>query len=71
MVNGGGELTLPVSVSELGVYNLWVDGGFSGKNQIKGLFQLGHHVVNQVLVTGSLSVSVSVYKLSKSAFVHG
>jgi hypothetical protein len=24
-----------------------------------------------VLVTGSLSVSVSVYKLSKSAFVHG
>lgn len=66
----GGSLRSPAIVSVLGVYNLRVYGVFSGKNQIKGLFQLGHHAIDQVLVAGSLGVSVSVHKLSEGAFVH-
>ena len=65
----GGELALPVSVSELGVYNLRVDGGFREQG-IKSLLELCHHTINQVLVAGSLSVGIRIDQRGKFLLVH-
>jgi hypothetical protein len=58
-----------VARSVLGVYNLRVYGSIR-KQGIKSLLELSHHAIDQVLVAGSLSVSVRIDQCGKFLLVH-